>query len=207
MQNKDFCKDFVKLEGQVQSINYIHNVPSGKIFEAKLLVTRTSGIIDTLTVFFNEYMATCIRENDFIQVSGTLRTYTDHAVVVHAKTFRVLNKALIQSVSNNYAEISGLLVTQPVLTQLDSNRRVVNCIILVEYNDTKRFTIPCVFWNEDAEKIATAQKGQVIEIKGRLTCRSYSRIVNNVSVANTKTELVSSKSRILNHILELPISS
>lgn len=168
----------VFLRGELVELPQFSHENHGRVFDRfSLSVARLSGTEDVVNVLVERqlYEELDPTEGSMIEVEGQLRSYNNHSgqgrklvISVFAKTI-----AVTEGSPENQVYLRGTLCREPVLRRTPLGREICDVMLAVERKYMRKDYLPCILWGSVARMTAELEKGDELEITGRLQSRLY----------------------------------
>lgn len=183
----------VRLRGIVRDPFYLEECEDGSTCYATYVsVMRNSGIFDTLRVVvpasvLGEEVHDCTgREVSFVgefrsrnRFDGLKRRLE---LFVFATSMKFCDEHTEYAddfgIDTNYIHLVGTVCSPSVFRVTPSGRRITDFLLAVNRNapdDYYSDYIPCICWQEDAERYAGLKPGDCVELTGRVQSRQYEK--------------------------------
>lgn len=176
----------VKLKGFLRNVQFSHTINGIDYHKADLIVSRKDGKEDVINLRFKEHSNPYIEEKE-IELKGNIRSFSQvnedgkNKVTVYVFTYfdipetdendeEVINEFVIDG---RICKIGGLRKTQN--GKYTIHFILANNIISQEKNQKLNNYIPMTAWGKLAQEISTLQVSDLVEIKGQLHSRTYTK--------------------------------
>lgn len=174
----------VTLTGKIKSpFVFSHEAYGQKFFKSVLIVERKSGAIDEIDLLISD--ATTDVEKDYtdqlFMIHGVLKSHIEtengknhlhHAVYVRSFTPGPKKERVANALINNI-HLEGYISRNPVARETSKEKKVTDLFIAVHTSDSSSDYIPCICWNDVAEKAGKYEIGDLVKLSGRLQSREY----------------------------------
>lgn len=157
---------------------------------------RDSGTVDRVLVLFQEdkidgeslntlpgdYMepgglAALIKPGSVIEITGKVQTYKDTQTGKTQLFVWALYVAAVQENSQriNLCFMSGEIAKRPIYRTTPRGARITEITLRIPSAFSEGFYsfVPCITWERLAEEAAELQKGQTVQVEGRIQQRTY----------------------------------
>lgn len=160
-----------------------------KVYETTLKRVRPSGAADTYILCFpgkaagSEEMMEKITESTEVLVGGEIRTENIDNPQPEENRVKVFIYAEVIAVNDppandqNEVRICGHICKLPQIKQIHNeteDTEITSAIVAVNTPESTSF-IPCIFWNNEAQKAAGLKVGDYVEIFGRFQSHRYKK--------------------------------
>lgn len=141
-------------------------------YMAKLETVRPSGVPDEVTVVF--------AEDSRLLLTGKVQTLKDFQsgrllVYILADFVAVSEKAVEQ----DEAAVRGVIANKPTYRETPRGKRITDITVKVRNELTGGSCfLPCICWQEQADKAAQWQQGDTVELLGRYQSRQYEKVLD-----------------------------
>lgn len=153
-----------------------HIVKEEKFYKFILEVRRSSGVSDFLPIIVSEKLLNDeIKESDFINVEGKIRTYNKKSGGVEVYVFATeINKNEEESHINEVTLIGTMCIKRNFRTT-STGRKIQDFILAVNSRFNKSDYIPVLAWGSNANFVSNKKISDMLKIVGRLQSRNYTK--------------------------------
>lgn len=170
---------------------FSHEVFGEKFYKFYVNSKRKSGIYDVAVCIVSEVIAGLIRQNEYIEVEGSVRTRN-----VNLEGKRKLEIAIFvdniyeYEYDKNHVEIDGYICKPPVFRETPFGRQITDLLIASNRKYGKSDYVPAIVWGRNAIRVSDYPVGSYAMITGRLQSREYEKALENGErIKNTTYEL------------------
>ncbi len=168
----------VYLCGELIELPVFSHENHGKVFDKfSLSVERLSGARDDVVILAERSLLSELdpTQGSMIQVEGQLRSYNNRSgegrrlvISVYAQTVNIC-----EGEPDNTVFLRGSICREPVLRRTPLGREICDIMLAVERKYYRRDYLPCILWGSVARMGAELEKGELLELSGRLQSRLY----------------------------------
>lgn len=200
------CNNTVTLKGYVcEKPNFSHKVYGEGFYSFRLKVDRLSENCDFIPVMVSERLLCdcCIREGNFIKVTGQFRSYNNYSEENGNRLILMVFAREIEDVceddcSNpNEIILNGFICKPPVYRTTPFGREISDILIAVNRSYNKSDYIPAIAWGRNAHFCSRLCVGQNVKIYGRVQSREYQKKIEDNVINKTAYEISISKLEII----------
>lgn len=169
------------LSGEASVPKFSHVSHGKKIYEFAIESQRESGIIDTLPCMIAEGIVNEIYDNQFVKITGEIRTKNFDVDGKRKLVIYVWIKGVLEytGIDENFLILNGTLCKDPVLRKTPRGKEISDMIV-GRSDDYKRTAyIPCIAWNKEARYVSKFGVGASVSIQGRLQSRIYEKFLDD----------------------------
>lgn len=168
----------VFLRGELVELPRFSHENHGRVFDRfSLSVARLSGTEDVVNVLVERQLLQDLdpTEGSMIEVEGQLRSYNNHSGQGRKLVISVLARsiAVAEGPPENQVYLRGTLCREPVLRRTPLGREICDAMLAVERKYMRKDYLPCILWGSVARMTAELEKGDTLELTGRLQSRIY----------------------------------
>ena len=170
-----------------------HTLFGQHFYKAVMVVKRESGVQDKIPITISEKWKTEMEQAKRVNITGSLRCYNmaKNGKAHMGMTVFVKNCTLEPEGAQDLNEVSlfGEVYREPLLKERKTKKLAQ--FLLAVYRDNKHpDVIPCMSWNQDAERTAQLSPGTKVKVHGRIQSRliknkteiTYEVSANNIEV-------------------------
>jgi single-stranded DNA-binding protein len=180
------------LQGQIiDDITFSHESYNEKFYRFTLNVKRNDITEDVIPIEASEYLIKDIQKNDFVSITGNIRTQN----VLEGERKRLYVKVFAKRLSKceegyrNEVELQGVSVKPIILRHTKSEKDICDVCLAIKRSYNKTDYIPVIIWNRQANLMSTLDVYSTIKIKGRLQSRYYCKKNENNEITEERTVL------------------
>lgn len=174
-------------------ITLSHTLFGQHFYKAVMVVKRESGVQDRIPITISEKWKTVMEQAKRVNITGSLRCYNmaKNGKAHMGMTVFVKSCTLEPEGAYDLNEVSlfGEVYRKPLLKERKT--KMLTQFLLAVYRDHKHpDVIPCMSWNQDAERTAHLSPGTKVKVHGRIQSRliknkteiTYEVSANNIEV-------------------------
>lgn len=186
MQNNITINNLAVISGKITSnFRPCPWISQNELYIMDLAVQRLSGTVDYIPVLIPQKLSDVLREciGQYIWTTGRFMSCNYHdcngshmSLSLSTDTFSFLKNP---SKDNNYIFLDGYICENPVFRQTPLGCRITDLKIAINYSYLKSDYLPCICWNETAEKASRFPCGAHIHAQGRIQSRNYLKKIND----------------------------
>lgn len=178
--------NIIRLKGILRNIQDSHTINDIEFSRANLIVARDDGKEDVLNVRFKKY-SNPYQEDQEITFSGNVRSYSARLDSgknkVELYVFTYFDQPDLDENDQeyiNYVELTGRICKLNPLRETRTGRKNIHFILannLIVSEGSKKLNsyIPCIAWDDLAEKLAMLHIDSQIKLGGQLHSREYKK--------------------------------
>lgn len=169
----------IKLEGIIRNIRPSHQIGNAQYNKADLIVSRQNDIEDLLTIKFKDY-ENIYKDGDKITLTGNVRTHNniiDGSNKLEVYVFTHFDNQVNEILTNEVNIDGRICKIKPLKINSDGTRLLEFILANNIFVNNKKINnyIPCIAWNNEAEKLASLQVSDKLIIKGKLQSHIYKK--------------------------------
>ena len=182
MTDKVIENNQVTVMGEVVSdFSYSHEIYGEGFYMVDIKCTRLSDSFDIIPVMVSERLldVTASYIGMLLCVNGQFRSYNRHeerrnrlVLSVFAREVKFIEE-MEESSKTNQIYLDGYICKEPVYRKTPLGREIADLLLAVNRPYGKSDYIPCICWQEDAERYADLKPGDCVELTGRVQSRQY----------------------------------
>lgn len=173
----------VQLYGTVaEPPTFSHAIGANRLYRCELEVPRLSGVVDRVPMLLPERLEPSMRGQ--VGVLGQLRGYSRQEEGRRRLRLMVLVKALLDgpAEANNLVELRAQLLRPPTYRKTPMGREIADLLLRAERERGGEDCIPAIVWGGCARYARTLEKGQWLQLQGRIQSRPYMKQLENGSI-------------------------
>lgn len=173
----------VQLFGTVaEAPAFSHAIGANRLYRCELEVPRLSGVLDRVPLLLPERLEPSMRGR--VGVLGQLRGYSRQEEGRRRLRLMVLVKALLDgpAEANNLVELRAQLLRPPTYRKTPMGREIADLLLRAERERGGEDCIPAIVWGGCARYARTLEKGQWLQLQGRIQSRPYMKQLENGSI-------------------------
>ena len=184
----------ITLRGNLHSApQFSHENHGRRFFRFSLEVPRLSGTVDVLPIVAEEslLMETDLSEGTMLTVAGQIRSHnvrTDgkrHLMIfVFATAILCENGEPINDVI-----LEGPICREPTYRRTPLGREICDVMLAVPRAFRRADYLPCILWGRTALEAAQCHTRDILQIRGRLQSRIYTKVTEEGSTERTAYEI------------------
>lgn len=161
---------------------FSHAIGANRLYRCELEVPRLSGVLDRVPLLLPERLETSMRGR--VGVLGQLRGYSRQEEGRRRLRLMVLVKALLDGPAevNNLVELRAQLLRPPTYRKTPMGREIADLLLRAERERGGEDCIPAIVWGGCARYARTLEKGQWLQLQGRIQSRPYMKQLENGSI-------------------------
>ena len=177
----------VKMIGEIISCSYSHEKFNQRFYMAELKIKRFSEVYDTIPVMISEklYSDPQTLIGRYVRITGQYRSYDRHLdeethliLSVYVQDLEVISKEEYEECKDekfitNQVFLDGFICKEPVYRKTPAGKEITDILLALNRPYGKSDYIPCIVWQENAEKAATLTVGSRCMLWGRIQSREY----------------------------------
>lgn len=180
----------IKLKGLLRNIQFSHNIGEVEYDKADLIVPRSDGKEDTLSIRFKKF-SNHYSNDQQVELVGNVRSYSEkldtgkNKVSIYVFTYFDIPEVCEGDVeTNNEFELDGRICKIDALRTTENGKQNVHFILAnnIISNDGKQKLnnyIPMVVWGKNAIEFAKLGVSDKVKVKGQLHSRTYTKTLEN----------------------------
>lgn len=150
----------------------------GKRFDRFVLsVQRLSGAFDHLNIIAQHEQMERLDPTlgPMLEVQGQIRSYNNRSGQGRRLIISVYATHLqyTEGEPENSVNLMGAICREPIYRRTPLGREITDVMLGVERKYRRRDYVPCILWGSVARMGAECEKGDVLELRGRLQSRTY----------------------------------
>lgn len=164
----------------VSDFEFSHETHGEKFYIAHLEVRRISETTDIIPIIASEMIIDRNLFRDYMQVTGTIRTYNRREENKTRLIVSVFTDEIIEADESqtNDVFLDGFICKNVIYRGTPLGREIADIILAVNRPYGKPDYIPCIAWGRVARYAARLEIGDRIRINGRIQSREYVKRVS-----------------------------
>ena len=166
-----------------------------RMYELEMIATRNSGAEDAVLLHVGEYKlgnrVAGMVPGAVVRVLGEIRWYkedeTRNRLGVHVHDMSLENVEL----GNNLVRLTGALCKEPIFRWTPNGRAVCELMVKAVRKGGRYTKVPVIAWGECAKWAKGLERGQRVELQGRMQSRDYDKEQEDGTVKVLRTTEVS----------------
>ena len=161
---------------------FSHAIGANRLYRCELEVPRLSGVLDRVPLLLPERLEPSMRGR--VGVLGQLRGYSRQEEGRRRLRLMVLVKALLDgpAEANNLVELRAQLLRPPTYRKTPMGREIADLLLRAKRERGGEDCIPAIVWGGCARYARTLEKGQWLQLQGRIQSRPYMKQLENGSI-------------------------
>lgn len=184
----------IALTGSLASVpSYSHSNHDRRFYRFEVAVARLSGAIDCLPVLAPEelLMQAEAREGTGVHIEGQIRSFNNRAPTGRRLIISVFAETLCVSDAphDNEVALQGVICKEPIYRRTPLGRQICDVMLAVNRPYRRADYLPCIFWGQNAQRIAQCSVGSEIALTGRLQSREYIKLLDGLPETRVAFEI------------------
>jgi len=195
----------ITLRGSLVSLpQFSHENHGRRFFRFFLEVPRLSGAVDTLPVIAEEgiLLGTDLSDGNMLTVAGQVRSHNvRYDGKRHLLIFAFANALLCEDGEPiNDVLLEGPICREPTYRRTPLGREICDVMLAIPRAFRRADYLPCILWGRTAMEIARCHTRDILQIRGRLQSRIYTKITESGSEERTAYEISALTAQVQNVI-------
>lgn len=195
----------ITLRGSLVSLpQFSHENHGRRFFRFFLEVPRLSGAVDTLPVIAEEgiLLGTDLSDGNMLTVAGQVRSHNvRYDGKRHLLIFAFANALLCEDGEPiNDVLLEGPICREPTYRRTPLGREICDVMLAIPRAFRRADYLPCILWGRTAMEIARCHTRDILQIRGRLQSRIYTKITESGSEERTAYEISALTAQVQNDI-------
>jgi len=196
----------ITLRGSLASLpQFSHENHGRRFFRFFLEIPRLSGAVDTLPVIAEEgiLLDTDLSDGDMLTVAGQIRSHNIRKNGKrHLLIFVFANAILCEEGDPiNDVLLEGPICREPTYRRTPLGREICDVMLAIPRAFRRADYLPCILWGRTASEAAHCHTRDILQIRGRLQSRIYTKITEAGSEERTAYEISALTAQRLDTIL------
>lgn len=184
----------ITLRGTLASMpQFSHENHGRRFFRFFLEVPRLSGAVDTLPVIAEEgiLLNADLSDGEMLTVAGQVRSHNiRHDGKRHLLIFVFANAILCEDGDPiNDVILQGPLCREPTYRRTPLGREICDVMLALPRAFRRADYLPCILWGRTAMELSGCHTRDILQIRGRLQSRVYTKTTENGSEERTAYEI------------------
>ena len=184
----------ITLRGSLASLpRFSHENHGRRFFRFSLEVPRLSGAVDTLPVVAEEgiLLGTDLSDGDMLTVAGQIRSHNVRSDGRRHLLIFVFANAIVCEDGEpiNDVLLQGPLCREPTYRRTPLGREICDVMLAIPRAFRRADYLPCILWGRTALEAAQCHTRDVLQIRGRLQSRSYTKVTETGTQEKTAYEI------------------
>ena len=191
------------LRGALASLpQFSHENHGRRFFRFFLEVPRLSGTVDTLPVIAEEgiLLGTDLTDGEMLTVAGQVRSHNVRTDGKRHLLIFVFANAIICEDGDpiNDVVLEGPICREPTYRRTPLGREICDVMLAIPRAFRRADYLPCILWGRTALEVSRCHVRDVIQIRGRLQSRIYTKVTETASEERTAYEISALTAEIQN---------
>ena len=184
----------ITLRGNLLSLpQFSHENHGRRFFRFLLEVNRLSGTVDTLPVLAEEalLMNTDLSDGDMLTVAGQIRSHNVRSDGKRHLMIFVFATAILCEDGDpiNDVMLEGPICREPTYRRTPLGREICDVMLAVPRAFRRADYLPCILWGRTALETAQCHTRDILQIRGRLQSRIYTKVTEEGTIERTAYEI------------------
>ena len=193
----------ITLRGSLASLpRFSHENHGRRFFRFSLQVPRLSGTVDTLPVIAEEGILqnTDISDGEMLTVAGQIRSHNVRSDGKrHLLIFVFANAILCEDGQPiNDVILEGPICREPTYRRTPLGREICDVMLAIPRAFRRADYLPCILWGRTALEVSRCHTRDILQIRGRLQSRIYTKVMENSTEERTAYEISALTAEICN---------
>ena len=184
----------ITLRGTLASMpRFSHENHGRRFFHFSLEVPRLSGAVDTLPVVAEEGILqnTQITDGEMLTVSGQIRSHNIRSDGKRHLLIFVFAQAILCEDGQpiNDVLLEGPICREPNYRRTPLGREICDVMLAIPRAFRRADYLPCILWGRSALEASRCHTRDILQIRGRLQSRIYTKVTEEGSQERTAYEI------------------
>jgi len=184
----------ITLRGSLISLpQFSHENHGRRFFRFFLEIPRLSGTVDTLPVIAEEgiLLGTDLSDGEMLTVAGQVRSHNIRSGGKRHLLIFVFANAIVceDGPPINDVILEGPICREPTYRRTPLGREICDVMLAIPRAFRRADYIPCILWGRTALEVSRCHTRDVLQIRGRLQSRIYTKVTDNGSEDRTAYEI------------------
>ena len=184
----------ITLRGSLASLpQFSHENHGRRFFRFFLEVPRLSGAVDTLPVIAEEglLLGTDLSDGEMLTIAGQIRSHNVRSDGKrHLLIFVFANAILCEDGEPiNDVILEGPICREPTYRRTPLGREICDVMLAIPRAFRRADYLPCILWGRTAMEVSRCHTREVLQIRGRLQSRVYTKLTEDGSEERTAYEI------------------
>ena len=193
----------ITLRGSLSSLpQFSHENHGRRFFRFFLEVPRLSGAVDTLPVIAEEgiLLGTDLSDGEMLTVAGQVRSHNVRSDGKrHLLIFVFANAILCEDGQPiNDVILEGPICREPTYRRTPLGREICDVMLAIPRAFRRADYLPCILWGRTALEVSRCHTRDILQIRGRLQSRIYTKVMENSTEERTAYEISALTAEICN---------
>ena len=172
---------------------FSHENHGRKFYRFYLDVPRLSGTVDTLPVIAQDILLKNLdpTAGSMIRVTGQIRSYNQRSDGIrHLIIFVFASEICVEEGEPiNEVVLEGPLCKDPVYRRTPLGREICDVMLAIPRAFRRADYLPCILWGRTAMEASHCHIRDILQIRGRLQSRIYTKVTESGSEERTAYEI------------------
>ena len=193
----------ITLRGTLASLpQFSHENHGRRFFRFFLEVPRLSGTVDTLPVIAEEsiLLGTDLTDGEMLTVAGQVRSHNVRNDGKRHLLIFVFANAIICEDGDpiNDVVLEGPICREPTYRRTPLGREICDVMLAIPRAFRRADYLPCILWGRTALEVSRCHVRDILQIRGRLQSRIYTKVMESSSEERTAYEISALTAEIQN---------
>ncbi len=179
--------------GALDAPSFSHESRGIRFFSFPLGARRLSGAVDSINIIARESLLAplAIEAGQRLRVLGELRSFNNKSGQGARLVITVFARQIQpwEGPDENSVQLTGTVCKAPILRRTPLGREICDLILAVPRRYKRSDYIPVIAWGQQAREAALSEVGRRLLIRGRIQSRSYTKVLDGLSIERTAFEL------------------
>ena len=196
----------ITLRGSLASMpQFSHENHGRRFFRFILEVPRLSGTVDNLPVIAEEtiLLNTDLSDGQMLTIAGQVRSHNIRSEGKRHLLIFVFANAMICEDGEpiNDVLLQGPICREPTYRRTPLGREICDVMLAIPRAFRRADYLPCILWGRTALEASRCHTRDILQIRGRLQSRIYTKLTESGSEERTAYEISALSAEIENTIL------
>ena len=184
----------ITLRGSLADLpRFSHENHGRRFFRFSLEVPRLSGTVDILPIIAEEniLLETDLSEGEMLTVAGQIRSHNVRSDGRRHLLIFVFATAILceDGAPINDVLLEGPLCREPTYRRTPLGREICDVMLAVPRAFRRADYLPCILWGRTALEAAQCHTRDILQIRGRLQSRIYTKVTEEGTIERTAYEI------------------
>ena len=184
----------ITLRGTLADLpQFSHENHGRRFFRFLLEIPRLSGAVDTLPVIAEEeiLLGTDLSAGEMLTVAGQIRSHNVRSDGKRHLLIFVFANAIICEDGHpiNDVVLEGPICREPTYRRTPLGREICDVMLAIPRAFRRADYLPCILWGRTALETSRCHTRDILQIRGRLQSRIYTKVTENGSEERTAYEI------------------
>ena len=196
----------ITLRGSLADLpRFSHENHGRRFFRFSLEVPRLSGTVDILPIIAEEniLLETDLSEGEMLTVAGQIRSHNVRSDGRRHLLIFVFAAAILceDGAPINDVLLEGPLCREPTYRRTPLGREICDVMLAVPRAFRRADYLPCILWGRTALEAAQCHTRDILQIRGRLQSRIYTKVTEEGTIERTAYEISALTAQIIDDCL------